>query len=81
MACDAAGMLTSYQYDGWNHNWAQTEMSAQLTGAACRRTSPWCGRPLWTAPTPGASRGAGCRGPLVPCFGGVRCYEGVIGRA
>jgi nicotinate dehydrogenase subunit B len=34
VACDAAGMLTSYQYEGWNHNWSQTEASAQLAGAA-----------------------------------------------
>jgi nicotinate dehydrogenase subunit B len=32
VACDAQGTLTSYQYDGWNHNWSQVETSAQLAG-------------------------------------------------
>ena len=32
VACDGQGMLSSYQYDGWNHNWSQVETTAQLTG-------------------------------------------------
>lgn len=45
---DAQGKLTSYQYDGWQHNWSNVETSEQLTGvpaaewpgAAAQQVSP-----------------------------------------
>lgn len=33
VTADAQGKLTSYQYDGWQHNWSNVETSEQLTGA------------------------------------------------
>jgi nicotinate dehydrogenase subunit B len=32
VAANAAGKLVSYEYDGWQHNWALIETSAQLAG-------------------------------------------------
>lgn len=34
ITADAQGKLTSYQYDGWQHNWSNVETSEQLTGVA-----------------------------------------------
>ena len=31
-AADANGKLVAYEYQGWHHNWANVETSAQLTG-------------------------------------------------
>jgi nicotinate dehydrogenase subunit B len=48
VTADAQGKLTSYQYDGWQHNWSNVETSEQLTGvpaaewpgAAAQQVSP-----------------------------------------
>lgn len=48
ITADTQGKLTSYQYDGWQHNWSNVETSEQLTGvpaaewpgAAAQQVSP-----------------------------------------
>jgi CO/xanthine dehydrogenase Mo-binding subunit len=48
VTADSQGKLTSYQYDGWQHNWSNVETSEQLTGvpaaewpgAAAQQLSP-----------------------------------------
>lgn len=40
MACDAAGKLTSYSYDGWQHSWAFVETTEQLARGTPARGWP-----------------------------------------
>lgn len=34
IAADADGNIVAYEYEGWQHNWAQVETTSQLAGAA-----------------------------------------------
>jgi CO/xanthine dehydrogenase Mo-binding subunit len=40
IAADANGRIVAYEYEGWQHNWAQVETSAQLAGLAAAAEWP-----------------------------------------